>query len=81
MKRAEVWQERRKTVHSLRHSHKDWMRQAAPVDMADRVHGHASGGVARNYGRDQLLDALAAYLTQAHAWAGLERSKSCSSRD
>lgn len=72
MKKAKVWQERRKVVHSLRHSHKDWMRRAAPAEMADRVHGHASGGVARNYGGDQLLDTLADYMTQAHARAGLD---------
>lgn len=73
MKKAKAWEKGRKVVHSLRHSHKDWMRRAAPVDMADRVHGHASGGVARNYGGDQLLDIVAGHIKAAHEAAGLEK--------
>ncbi|WP_050931590.1 DUF6538 domain-containing protein [Aestuariivita boseongensis] len=71
MKQAGVWQKITKVPYSLRHSHKDWMRRVAPEYWANLVHGHAQGGIAANYGGDDMLDQLACYIEKACRTAGV----------
>ena len=71
MKQAGVWERIKKVPYSLRHSHKDWMRRVAPEYWCNLVHGHAQGGIAANYGGDDMLDQLARFLEQACRTAGI----------
>lgn len=71
MKQAGVWEKITKVPYSLRHSHKDWMRRVAPEYWVNLVHGHAQGGIAANYGGDDMLDQLARYVEQACRTAGV----------
>lgn len=71
MKQAGVWERITKVPYSLRHSHKDWMRRVAPEYWVNLVHGHAQGGIAANYGGDDMLDQLARYVEQACRTAGI----------
>jgi integrase len=65
MKQAGVWERITKVPYSLRHSHKDWMRRVAPEYWVNLIHGHAQGGIAGNYGGDDMLDQLALYVEKA----------------
>lgn len=71
MKQAGVWERITKVPYSLRHSHKDWMRRVAPEYWVNLIHGHAQGGIAANYGGDDMLDQLARYVEQACRTAGI----------
>mgnify|MGYP000389177755 FL=1 len=71
MKQAGVWERITKVPYSLRHSHKDWMRRVAPEYWVNLIHGHAQGGIAANYGGDDMLDQLARYAEQACRTAGV----------
>lgn len=71
MKQAGVWEKITKVPYSIRHSHKDWMRRVAPEYWSNLVHGHAQGGIAANYGGDDMLDQLAAYVEEACKKAGV----------
>lgn len=71
MKQAGVWQRITKVPYSLRHSHKDWMRRIAPEYWVNLIHGHAQGGIAANYGGDDMLDQLAQYIERACRTAGV----------
>jgi integrase len=71
MKQAGVWERITKVPYSLRHSHKDWMRRVAPEYWVNLIHGHAQGGIAANYGGDDMLDQLAKYVDQACRAAGV----------
>ncbi len=71
MKQAGVWEKITKVPYSLRHSHKDWMRRVAPEYWVNLVHGHTQGGIAANYGGDDMLDQLARYIEDACRTAGI----------
>jgi integrase len=52
--------DRRKVIHSFRHSFKDACRQARiPEAVHDALTGHSNGSVGRRYGRGEPLDVLA----------------------
>jgi integrase len=70
MKQAQVWEKTVKVPYSLRHSHKDWMRRVAPEYWVNLLHGHAQGGIAANYGGDDMLDQLANYTEKACRTSG-----------
>ena len=71
MRRAGVWVPHKKVPYSLRHSHVDWMRRVAPDDWVKMVHGHSRGGIAANYGGDDMLDKLRIYIEKACREAGI----------
>jgi integrase len=47
----------KQSLHSFRHSMKDWLREAStPKELADMIQGHTAKDAAGNYGSSQLLE-------------------------
>jgi integrase len=58
--------DRRKSVHSLRHTVKQRLRDVgAPKDIRDAVQGHAAGDIAETYGLGTALSAMREALERA----------------
>src|SRR5262245_56057837 len=58
--------DRRKVVHSIRHSVKQALRDVGcPKDIRDTIQGHSAGDVAETYGSGVSLDVKRKWLEQA----------------
>src|SRR5262245_11746940 len=58
--------DRRKVVHSIRHSIKQALRDAGcPKDVRDAIQGHSSGDVAETYGSGHAVLSMAEWLERA----------------
>ena len=58
--------DRRKSVHSLRHTVKQRLRDVGtPKDIRDAVQGHAAGDIAETYGLGTALSAMRDALERA----------------
>jgi integrase len=61
-----------KTIHSLRHTIKQALRDVeCPRDVSDAIQGHSSGSASENYGRGHSVKVMAGWLRKAYANIGL----------
>lgn len=60
--------DKRKSIHSIRHSVKQALRDVGcPKDVRDAIQGHAHNSVAENYGTGHSLEVMTGWLTKALA--------------
>lgn len=61
-----------KTIHSLRHTIKQALRDVeCPKDVSDAIQGHSSGGVSDSYGSGHSVKVMAGWLGKAYVAIGL----------
>ena len=70
--RAAGIEDRKKAIHSLRHTVKQALRDGeCPTDVSDAIQGHSSGDVSANYGSGHSLQVMQRWLEKAHKTIGL----------
>ena len=66
--RAAGINDKKKAIHSLRHTVKQALRDVGcPKDVSDAIQGHSSGDASASYGSGHSLQVMAKWLTEAYA--------------
>jgi integrase len=67
--------DKRKSIHSIRHSVKQALRDVGcPKDIRDAIQGHAANDVAENYGLGHSLETMTVWLERAAEHLGISSS-------
>ena len=70
--RVTVTKDKKKTIHSLRHTVKQALRDVGcPKDVSDGIQGHSSGDASASYGSGHSVEVMSGWLKKAHAIIGL----------
>ena len=71
--RAAGIKDKKKTIHSLRHTIKQALRDVGcPKDVSDAIQGHSSGDASASYGSGHSLAVMAKWLSKAQVAIGLQ---------
>lgn len=66
--------DKKKTIHSLRHTIKQALRDVGcPKDVSDAIQGHSSGDASASYGSGHSLEVMRRWLTKAHLQMNLTK--------